>query len=195
MPARHLAAAARAHVCARAKLTGAPSQTRSRVWDEEEERARAVGDAADDGAPPPADPAEFLERLSRAMGGGAGSLSAWQSGRLDPFGTSSSEAWFRRVEQQRSSPFASRPGGDFGRGLGGDRLRGNPEWEPFRPGGGEDEPEGLDGWRRPGQRPEWGRRPERGGDEDGRGGGGGSRPIKGDDFRRGGGGGGGFRGR
>jgi hypothetical protein len=149
----------------------------------------------DEGAPP--DPAEFLERLSRAMrGGGPGGLSAFQSGRLDPFGTSSSDAWFRRVEQQTSSPFGGRPGGGFGRGLGGDRLRGNPEWEPFRPGDGEDG--SADGWRRPGQRPEWERRPGWGrpddDDEEGGGGGGGSRPLKGDDFRRGGGGGGGFRG-
>ena len=149
--------------------------------------------------PPEEDPADFLERLSRVMGGGgAGSMAAFQSGRLDPFGTSSSDAWFRRVEQQRASPFGSRPAGGFGRGIGDDQP-GNPEWEPYRPGDGDRD---FDGWRQPGQQPEWGRRPGSGqdfeddGERDGRGGGGGggSRPLKGDDFRRGGGGGGGFRG-
>lgn len=38
-------------------------------------------------------PEELLERLSRVMGGG-GQLGQWQTGgRLDPFGSSSSEAW------------------------------------------------------------------------------------------------------
>lgn len=175
------------------------------MWEEEEaelrRQQRRQGRPFDDSDPPGADggdefgagpdpdPADFLERLSRVMGG-PGGLSAYQSGRLDPFGTSSSDAWFRRVEQQRASPFGSRPGGDWGRGLGGERPR-NLEWEPYRPGGDEHD---FDGWRRPGQRPEWGRDAFDDDERDGRGGGGGgSRPLKGDDFRRGGGG-AGFRG-
>jgi len=173
-----------------------------RIWEEENAKERHSGAAAgddDDDDDTPADPAEFLERLSRVMGGpGGGSLTGFQSGRLDPFGTSSSDAWFRRVEEQRAAPFGGRPGGGYGRGLGDDRLRGHPEWEPPRRGG-DDEDGGPDGWRRPGRGADWGRRPGRVDDDDdeggrGGGGGGGSRPLKGDDFRRGGGGGGGFRG-
>jgi hypothetical protein len=127
------------------------------------------------------------------MGGaGPGGLSAFQSGRLDPFGTSSSEAWFRRVEEQQARPLGGRPGGGGGRGLGGDRLQGYPEWVPHRQR--DDDGDGVDGWRPPDGRPEWGRRPGRGEEDEegwGSGSGGGSRPLKGDDFRRGGGGGGG----
>jgi hypothetical protein len=42
------------------------------------------------------DPEELLERLARVMGGGG--LRQWQTGgRLDPFGSTTSEAWARWV--------------------------------------------------------------------------------------------------
>jgi curved DNA-binding protein CbpA len=181
--------------------------TTRRIWEEETARERRAGkgqgadEDEDDGeADRNADPADFLERLGRVMGGPGlgGSLADYQSGRLDPFGTSSSQAWFRRVEQQRAAPFPGRPGGGYGRGLGDEGLGGgaNPEWSAPRRRGDDDD-SGFDGWRPPGQRPEWGRRgPADDDDEEGwgKGGGGGGRPLKGDDFRRGGGGGGGFRG-
>lgn len=45
-----------------------------------------------------ADPEELLERLSRVMGGGG--LRQWQTGgRLDPFGSGTSEAWARCAQR------------------------------------------------------------------------------------------------
>jgi hypothetical protein len=55
-------------------------------------------DTGDGGQQP--SPEELLERLSRVMGGHFSPMRQWGSGRLDPFGSSSSEAWHRRVEEQ-----------------------------------------------------------------------------------------------
>lgn len=65
-----------------------------RMWEEEEAAAAAPEEGG--GAE---DPAEVLERLARVMGGWGSdtSLRQWQSGRLDPWGQSGSESWFRWV--------------------------------------------------------------------------------------------------
>ncbi|PNW83292.1 hypothetical protein CHLRE_05g232000v5 [Chlamydomonas reinhardtii] len=123
-------------------------------------------------------PEEFLEDLARAMGG-AGSLRDFQSGRLDPWGTSSSDSWFRQVERQTHSPYgpyrqgygSSRDDDDGGGALGRewDPSRRTPGWTP--PGRGSE-------WDHP--RRQWDEEDRRGGGPGRQGGGGGG----GGDFRR-----------
>ncbi|KAG2429685.1 hypothetical protein HYH02_013943 [Chlamydomonas schloesseri] len=126
-------------------------------------------------------PEEFLEDLARVMGGGAGSLRNFQSGRLDPWGTSTSDSWFRQVEKQSQSPYGpyrqgygtSRDdddGGAFGREW--DPSRRTPGWTP--PGRGSE-------WDHP--RRQWDEEDRRGGGP-GRQGGGGGGGGGGGDFRR-----------
>lgn len=100
------------------------------------------------------DPAEMLERLARVMGAWpGGGLTAYQSGRLDPWGTSSSDAWFRRVEQQSQNPGMNRGRGPPG-GWGEDGGSGmTPEWSPYRRG--DEMHEERTGWRPPGRGSEW----------------------------------------
>lgn len=44
----------------------------------------------------PRDPLEWMEQLSRYMSGGVNSpLRQYQTGRLDPFGQSGSDSWYR----------------------------------------------------------------------------------------------------
>ncbi|GLI62755.1 hypothetical protein VaNZ11_005496, partial [Volvox africanus] len=85
---------------------------------------------------------EVLEELAKFMSG-SGSLRAWQSGRLDPWGTSTSDTWFRQVEKQTRNPYGpSRPGyGSFG-----DEDDNSGEWSPSRR---------VPGWNPPGRGSEW----------------------------------------
>ena len=74
-----------------------------RMWEEEEAAAAAAAEEGGGGGGGGAeDPAEVLERLARVMGGWGSdtSLRQWQSGRLDPFGQSGSENWFRWVGER-----------------------------------------------------------------------------------------------
>ncbi|GIL69241.1 hypothetical protein Vretimale_12634 [Volvox reticuliferus] len=117
---------------------------------------------------------EMLEELAKFMSG-SGSLRAWQSGRLDPWGTSTSDTWFRQVEKQTRNPYGpSRPG----YGSLGDEDDDSGEWSPSRR---------VPGWSPPGRGSEW-THPRRQWDgEDSREGG------PGGGNKRGGGGGGDFR--
>ncbi|GLC58678.1 hypothetical protein PLESTB_001387300 [Pleodorina starrii] len=119
---------------------------------------------------------EVLQELAKFMSG-PGSLRAWQSGRMDPWGTSTSDTWFRQVERQTRSPYGpARPGYGSPRddddefGAGGGR-----EWDPSRR---------APGWSPPGRGGEWSHPRRQWDEEDRRGGGPG---------RQGGGGGGDFR--
>ncbi len=77
---------------------------------------------------------------------GPGGLRAFQSGRLDPWGTSTSDAWHRAVERQTRDPYGpGRPG--YGAGPLGpddDDELGRSEWDPSRR---------VPGWTPPGR---WG---------------------------------------
>lgn len=117
-------------------------------------RGRAGGPGADEdeddeeaGGPDferAAQQAQFLQDLAKYMSGG--SLREYQSGRLDPWGTSTSDSWFKKVEKQMGPgygrPSQGRPGygdGDGGGGMGR-------EWDPSkRP----------PGWTPPGRGSEW----------------------------------------
>ncbi|PNH02024.1 Chaperone protein DnaJ [Tetrabaena socialis] len=104
---------------------------------------------------------DFLEELAKFMSN-PGSLRAFQSGRQDPWGTSTSDTWFRQVERQTRDPYG-----------------------PARPGYGstdDDDPAGGAGrdseWNHP--RRQWDEENRRGGGPGRQGGGGGG----GGDFRR-----------
>ncbi|KAG2487508.1 hypothetical protein HYH03_013926 [Edaphochlamys debaryana] len=141
-------------------------------------RRGAEDEEEEEGFPGARSPEEFLEQLQRVMGG-PGSLRSWQSGRsTDPWGSSTSDTWFRQVERQTRSPYGpQRPG----YGSSADEDEGGPggrEWGPAR---------GVPGWTPPGRGSEWSH-PRRQWDEEDRRGGGGPGPGRG-----GGGGGGDFR--
>lgn len=79
------------------------------MWEAEEQQAASSSGREDTGdasqQQQQLSPEEMLERLSRVMGGQYGSpMRQWGSGRLDPFGSGSSEAWHRRVEEQTRDP-------------------------------------------------------------------------------------------
>jgi hypothetical protein len=78
------------------------------MWEAEEQQAASSSGREDtgDAAQQQPSPEELLERLSRVMGGQFSPMRQWGSGRLDPFGSSSSEAWHRRVEEQTREPGA-----------------------------------------------------------------------------------------
>ncbi|KAG2424784.1 hypothetical protein HXX76_014208 [Chlamydomonas incerta] len=125
-------------------------------------------------------PEEFLEDLARVMGGGAGSLRNFQSGRLDPWGTSSSDSWFRQVERQTQSPYGPhRQGYGSSRDDDDDGGLGGREWDPSRR---------TPGWTPPGRGSEWDHPRRQWDEEDRRGGGpgrqGGGGGGGGGDFRR-----------
>uniref|UniRef100_A0A383VEZ3 J domain-containing protein n=1 Tax=Tetradesmus obliquus TaxID=3088 RepID=A0A383VEZ3_TETOB len=175
-----------------------PWEVHRKMWEAEEQQAASSSgreDTGDASQQQQLSPEEMLERLSRVMGGQYGSpMRQWGSGRLDPFGSGSSEAWHRRVEEQTRDPgFGYRGRSMYGSGDNDEWGGAGPsEWDPYRPG--DDAFEKRQGWSNPG-RQEWQnprRRWEEEGDE-GLGGGRGSGPS-----RRGGGGfpgGGGFRGK
>lgn len=147
---------------------------------------RGAGDGGrDDGEEDPRwrqgerSPEELLENLARFMNG-PGGLRAFQSGRLDPWGTSTSDAWHRAVERQTRDPYGpGRPG--YGAGPFGpddDDELGRSEWDPSRR---------VPGWTPPGRGSEWSHPRRQWDDEDRRSGG------PGGPGRQGGGGGGDFR--
>lgn len=101
----------------------------------------------------PVDQSEFLERLARYMGSWPDApLNTWQKGRIDPWGTSSSDAWYRKAVEQSQNPFHRNSYNEraYGNGGGGDsewdygRKR-TEEWDYHRP----------DGWTSPGRGSEW----------------------------------------
>lgn len=76
-------------------------RSRGGTVDDEEE-----GGEDEEGVPEGGADAErdaFLRNLSRYMGREMGSMKQWQSGRLDPWGTSTSDTWFRQVGAGRGS--------------------------------------------------------------------------------------------
>ncbi|KXZ46304.1 hypothetical protein GPECTOR_45g174 [Gonium pectorale] len=117
---------------------------------------------------------ELLQELAKFMSG-PGSLRAWQSGRTDPWGNSTSDSWFRQVERQTRSPYGpSRTG--YGSSRDDDDGFGGNEWDPSRR---------TPGWSPPGRGSEW-NHPRRQWDEEDRRGGGppGRQSGGGGDFRR-----------
>eukprot|EP00882_Tetradesmus_deserticola_P002582 GHRQ01002747.1.p1 GENE.GHRQ01002747.1~~GHRQ01002747.1.p1 ORF type:complete len:314 (+),score=89.89 GHRQ01002747.1:822-1763(+) len=132
-----------------------PWEVHRKIWEAAEEQAASSSGREDAGdGPQQPSPEELLERLSRVMGGQFSPSRQWGAGRLDPFGSSSSEAWHRRVEEQTREPgFGSRGRSMFGSsendGWGG---AGPSEWDPYRPG--DDAFEKRQGWSNPG-RQEW----------------------------------------
>ncbi|KAF5831747.1 hypothetical protein DUNSADRAFT_12617 [Dunaliella salina] len=116
--------------------------------DEGEEGPDSVGDerSAKDMAAAEARRLEaLLGVLGRMNASGVMTARDWGSGRMDPWGTGTSEAWHRKVEQQKTDPFPGRSG------MGGPFYPRPTEWTP--PGRGEDDGfgSGRIGWTPPGR--------------------------------------------
>jgi len=88
---------------------------RRRMWEAEEARTASTSGRGEAGSSEQQQPSpeELLERLSRVMGGGWGSPMRGSpfgdGGRLDPFGSSSSEAWHRYESSGSSSSVVCLP--------------------------------------------------------------------------------------